>query len=509
MQVFKLFHKIKNKPVLARWLFYLGLLAYVMPIIILPIFPSLDGAAHLYSASLLARWSEFSESQNILLQNSFPPPNILSHWLMSMLWSFMHPLHIEKLIVILCLILPIISVEWLCRLKGISSLNALLLFPLLYNFMLFLGFYNFLLGVGLVFFTYSLLTALDGKKPTTIIISSLLLGVAMHFSHLMMLPAISGLLLIDFIIAKNRTRGIALLTFIPLSLASVLSFYLIFIDRSEPMVFEWPGIITRLEMLWSSQPLVTFYETEKQTTRWFSLLILLILSVELWRIKRWNYTGRAFGIFAALILLGFLFIPENLLGGGFLSYRIQFFFLFSIIIVLMMEVRKVWQRILILGFILIYSPLQWKHQVKTFKDLTYLGKQMHEIGKELHHGGIVVPIYFSDNWLESHAANYAGLYHPVIIADFYEALNAYFPFYFNPNNHIFRLLKMDCEEGRKCPDIAYFESTYYQQVNYIFNIKKRPWPEECPLGEYLSEHFEHFKETDDVMVYKRKSLSQE
>lgn len=504
MKVFRWLHKIKNKPVLARWLFYLGLFVYLIPVYLLPLFPTLDGAAHLYSASLMARWNDFPLAHEFFLKQPFPPPNIISHWLMYLLWPILHPIGIEKIIVALSIALPAISVEWLCRQKGISSINALLVLPVLYNFMLFLGFYNFLIGIGLLWLSYAILTRLQGEKTIWIVLVSLGLGSAMHFSHLMILPAATGLLFIDFLVSKNRTRGTALIIFSVLSIVSILLFYNQFVEKSD-LNLSWPSLTDRLNMLWNSQPLVSFYQSENLRTRLFSLLLLILLVVELWRVKRWSYSGRTFGLFSALVLVGLMVIPDDLLGGGLLAQRIQLVFIYGICITLIMEIRRMWQRGLILLFILSYGPIQLQHQVKIAKDLSYMGSQMYQIGKQLDEDGILVPVYFTDNWLESHAANYAGLHRNIIIADFYEALNPYFPFYYNPELNLFRIMGMDTEKGRKCPEIEHLEQVTNFEVTYILNIKKRAWPDDCNLGAYIDRYFELYLETDDVQVYKRHS----
>ena len=504
MALIRTYHKLKNKPALSRWLFYLGLLVYLMPVYLLPLFPTLDGAAHLYSASLIARWSEIPIAHDLLLQQPIPPPNILSHWIMASLWSFLSPIAIEKFIVVLCLALPAIAAELLCRQKGISSINAILILPLLHNFLLYMGFYNFVLGSGILLLSYVALGYLHRKRPWLIVLIVLISGALMYFAHIFILPFFTFVLLIDYLFSKARVKRIALLTSLAPLILSVYMFYNNFVEKTgEPINIAWPNIGERLDMLVNAQPLIIFYQSESQRTMWFSALLLILLLAELLRIKRWSFSGRAFGVISLGFLLAFLVVPDELMGGAILAIRLQLIFLYMLIFLLILEVRRGWQRIIIILFIISYGPYHLHYQTKANKDLSYLGSQLYHIGQNLDRGGIVVPIYFNDNWLEAHVANYAGLQHPVIIADFYEALNPHFPFYFNPKANPYTLMGMDQPGGRTCPDIPAMEAVIGHKVQYIINIKKRPYPEGCYLDDFINDYFDFFEETDDCVVYKR------
>ncbi|MCC5918760.1 MAG: hypothetical protein JJU02_15680 [Cryomorphaceae bacterium] len=497
-------HKIKNKPALSRWLFYLCLAGLVFPIYLLPLFPTLDGAAHLYGASLIARWNEFSFAHEVFLKHPFPPPNILSHWLMAAVWSFASPAGIEKGLVMLIIILPAIGAEIICRQKGISSVNALLILPLSHNLMLYMGFYNFLLGIGIMILAYAVLHYLRGKSTWMIVMYTLAVAILMHFSHLFILPFFTGILLIDFLFSKSRLKRIALISsLLPLA-ASFIVFFMFNVEKSSSSYqFIFPETLQRLAELWDAKPLVTFRETETIRTQWFTILLIVLLFTELWRIKRWSYSGRAFGVISAALLIIFLFTPDALFGGGFLSVRVHLFLLVSLVLLLILEVRRIWQRIAIILFFFIYTPLQYEYQYKISKYLSHLGSQLYHLGEQMQTPGIALPVYNIENWLEQNVANYAGVHNPILIADFYEALNPHFPFYYNHYMHLYRMMGLDEEGGNDCPDIQAMESKSSFKIEYIINIRHKTFAEDCPLSEMIETEFTKIGETIDCTLYQR------
>jgi hypothetical protein len=129
---------------------------HVLPVWIMPHFPTQDGAAHLYNAHLL---TELLSQTNFQLRQLYTidyqlHPNILVHVVLAGLLKVFPPGLAEKIVQTCILALLPVSMLYLVRSIGRGGeVFSLAGFLFAYNNLFFRGFYNFNLGVGLMVLT--------------------------------------------------------------------------------------------------------------------------------------------------------------------------------------------------------------------------------------------------------------------------------------------------------------------------------------------------------------------
>ena len=144
--------KISQPRDIAAWVAFGGLLAASCAwILSLPVFPSQDGAAHVYYArvtrDLLMGRPGFGLDYHIA--RYFPPYSVHAYLLM-LLRQWAQPELAEKLLACLCVIVGGIGVAYLARQVGRSAtVIAALAVPFLLHRWVFTGFYGYDIGIGL------------------------------------------------------------------------------------------------------------------------------------------------------------------------------------------------------------------------------------------------------------------------------------------------------------------------------------------------------------------------
>jgi len=117
-------------------------------------FPTTDGPSHLENAYILRHW--FDQDQRyagIYEINPEPVPNWFTHGALALFMVAVPPLVAEKVLVTFLILALVVSMGILLRAMGRDHLFHLLLaFPLLYNFLLFMGFYNYMFSLAVMFF---------------------------------------------------------------------------------------------------------------------------------------------------------------------------------------------------------------------------------------------------------------------------------------------------------------------------------------------------------------------
>lgn len=307
----RLFHKLKNKPVLARWLFYLCLTIALVPII-------------------------FSKDQHIIGLN-ITDDQLFGHekWL-SVLNKF-NVFSAEQLLITLSVGLSGFAAELRCRQKGISAVNALLIIPVVVGQLIFLGHVTAVLAIAVALIGFIIL---DYRLPKWLyFFFPLLFGWVIFAINPPILPAFITLIIIDFIIVRKEEKRLAIVG----STLALLSFLLLQ-DVFLPSIS--PGFSTAPIQNITNQPQRWFQFA------WATAMTLLILT-EITRAKRWTYSGRSF----ALAGLSFLFLAILFQNSAPFAKVWWYIGILSICFLMLSEIRKVWQRILIIALTAIWLPL--------------------------------------------------------------------------------------------------------------------------------------------------------
>jgi hypothetical protein len=133
-----------------RGLTVLGLAALAL-VVCLPVFPSGDGACHLYYSDVVkSLWRSPAAYDGYFRIKTWFPPYALLYYLLIGLMSFLPPVVAEKAVAALCVAGCLWGVRYLAKALGpCASLGGLFALPLIFSPPLYYGFYNFLLGTGL------------------------------------------------------------------------------------------------------------------------------------------------------------------------------------------------------------------------------------------------------------------------------------------------------------------------------------------------------------------------
>ncbi|MCH8545214.1 MAG: hypothetical protein LAT54_00625 [Cryomorphaceae bacterium] len=316
----RLLHKLKNKPVLARWLFYLCLALALLPFIV--------------SKNQLS--AEVHSMINAIRSNT-PHNYLFGHetWLAYVV--NLNFISAEKLLIAMSIGITGFAAELRCRQKGISAVNALIVLPIVIGQLLLLGHITAFLAIGVAFIGFIIL---DYRLPKWLyFFLPLLFGLLVFAINPPILPAFILLIIIDFIIVRKEEKRLAIV-----GSTLALSAFLLLQDVVLPNIS--PSFSSASIQNISNQPQRWFQYT------WTIVLMLLFLT-EITRAKRWTYSGRSF----ALAGLCFLFLAILFQDSS--QYANVWWFMCSISLsfLLLSEMRKVWQRILIILLMAIWLPL--------------------------------------------------------------------------------------------------------------------------------------------------------
>jgi hypothetical protein len=219
-----------------RGLFAALLAVHLLPIWVVPFFPSQDGPSHLYNARLLL---DMLDPANFQVRQvfAFSPalhPNLLPHLLLCALQLVLPPPVADKLVVSLCVALLPISLAWLLRgLRPGHQVFALLGFLFAFHKHLHMGLYAFSLGIPLSLFALGFWwRRRDAPSARDVAIQSALLALV-YLTHFM---AFAVLLLVlatatAWILLLRARRGLrGELRNAAVQLGALLPFLLIALD---------------------------------------------------------------------------------------------------------------------------------------------------------------------------------------------------------------------------------------------------------------------------------------
>ena len=315
----RLFHKLKNKPELARWLFYLCL---AVPIITLAFSNPFSG--------------DFWQMLDAV-RNNAQHDQLFGHEIWLRYVADLNVISAEKLLILLSIGLTGFAAELRCRQKGISAVNAMLIIPVIVGQLLFLGHVTAVLAIAIALIGFIIL---DYRLPKWLyFFFPLLFGWVIFAINPPILPAFITLIIIDFIIGRKEEKRLAIVG----STLAILAFLLlqdVFLPSISP--------------IFSTTPIQNI---TNQPQRWFqyawAIAMALLILTEISRAKRWTYSGRSF----ALAGLSFLFLAILFENNAPFAKVWWYMGIVSICFLLLSEIRKVWQRILIIVLTAIWLPL--------------------------------------------------------------------------------------------------------------------------------------------------------
>jgi len=486
--------------------FLLITLLNILPIVSFKFFPTLDGPAHLYNSNLINHllFSDNSQLNMFFMFNHEPVPNWSGHIILSLFNLFLPAFLAEKFLLLLYMIgLPF---AFRVLIKTISPDNyffSYLIFPFTYPFLLILGFYNTCIAIVLLLVTLTCWIKFE-ENLTSVknIIILFILFIATYFSHLF----IFGILLIiiclhiftktifnwvntynfkkALIISIRKSLILFLITLLPLSL---LFYY--FYSRQSTGVANFINHEELLSWIKNIRPIISlnFLAEEKYTKKIFYIIIVILIIAVYNKINsikvldahsfkekiKYNFNNifsiNDFLLLSAIVFLFLYFImPDSDGVAGYVSVR--FCLLFFIVLCIWLSVQKFskWFMILsICGVLFLHFKLNNIYS-KAASDLSKIAVQCSNASKYIEPNSVVLPLNYSENWLQGHFNNYLGIDKPMVILENYECGLSWFPLKWNekffPNN-----ILGDFNSNQELQIMLLKNETQYPvKVDYVF-----------------------------------------
>lgn len=518
------------EPFLEWIAFYTLVILNMLPAIASPYLPTLDGPAHLYNANLITRLGTGSQFlAEHLSFNGEVVPNWGGHFFLIVFNGMMSPEAASKLFIGLCVFLLPVSFRYCVRrLNPESMLGSYLIFPFTYTLNFLLGFYNFHVGLIILFFTIGVLIDFRNKpirKSRVLLLFFLVLSAYLShlFTFLTLGLFIAGFCVLDIIHALaekkplklifRKTGLLLLVCALPLLLAA--RHFLLLHDTSNPAFLPTQQLLQWLLDLQSA--VVYSKEQEIPYTRTIAITIgvLFIAAVRL----RFRQLGekaehRSFlrkivlkiRIQDLFLLLAIAFtvlyfkLPDATPSAGFVSVRFNLL-LFLFVILWAATFRFANWIILPALAVIFYAHYELVNYRK--EPMHILSRHIREIihiEKSIRPNTVILPLNYSQNWIEQHQSNYLGIRKPLIILDNYEAYNNYFPLRWKPDHPLFDLThsnfsRFDLILQNTPPEL-------FERIDYIFVQEKALFPDS--LKEMLENMYNVEKSTKHYLLLERK-----
>lgn len=414
------------------------LLITLLPVLLFKYFPTVDGPAHLYNATLIrglvtdqAAWySQF------FYFNEVPVPNWTGHFIQAVAGSVFPVWMTEKFLLLIVLgLLPYAIFRILKSAEIKAGWHLIMIFPFLFTVLLYLGFFNYLIGISVMLLLLNRIIHL--KMPMTRYeILWLCLGtLILYFSHLLPLMLLMGFTVLAFFLNRKELISpvrvaIQLAGIFSLPLAGILySFRNKGLEGYQGTVgwVEKPELVS---WIFTGKTFIGLNgDVEGKSAAVFALMLMVALLTALFLIisKRMKSRG-GFWLAAAVDLLALYFIiPDGVGGGGFISLRLLLlFFLFVVIWLLHLELPSLLQTsLIVVALFSAWYPLLYR--IESAKQLSADAESVINAAELLPEHSVVLPLNYSTNWLHINLSSYAGTRSGVVVLDNYEAKQVDFP----------------------------------------------------------------------------------
>ena len=288
-----------------KYFFYVLILVFLIPLLFIKYFPTVDGPAHLYNANLLRHlWLNDQSSLNSFFDiNSGWSSNWINHLWDVLMGTFLPSWMVEKSLLIVYVVLLPLSFRYLVKNlqkgKNETPISVYLIFPFIYSFPLCIGFYNFCIGLPILLFALGYWIKNHDTINIKKVISLLLLSTLLYFSHLfnfllfgliLLVFEIQQLILQKKLIVTLRKLLMLLIACLP-GLALTMVFAIKNYGAEKSVYLPMANLVKGLSEM---QPLITInYEAEKNYISIVFWAILIMIAISLFLLFReWFKTKR-------------------------------------------------------------------------------------------------------------------------------------------------------------------------------------------------------------------------
>jgi len=445
-------------------LFFLTVtLVNTLPILLFKFFPTMDGAAHLYNATLINELI-LGANSNIALfyeMNSFPIPNWVGHFVLSLLLQVFPAYMAEKVLLLAILIF----LPWTFRqliLQYTKPYLSYIIFPACYSLLFYMGFYNLTISLIMLFLGLWFFSKIQFKFNIKNSLLLFLIVSLAYFSHIM---GFATLLMCMFIMSLQQflkelvspgKEKYFLFAFLKRQIGLVLAILptvILFLAFMSKTAFFGPEEkLTGGELIrWIKdiRPLIALdYEAELRFTEILYHLIIVLITVVLfvdieskmknlkitdipgYLFKRTTAKPNAFLITSFILLMLFFIIP-NSSSAGMMSDRLSLMFFIFLFIWIAVNKYPNWLSAFAILIILYVNFGLVKKYVGYTKGLSADAVCVYEAREHIAPYSTVLPINNSGHWLQIHFSNYLGADKPLVILENVEACVGWFPVRWN------------------------------------------------------------------------------
>ncbi len=454
------------KGVDSKFTFYITLFLSAGLILALPIYPSVDGAAHLYNSAIIKDliFNASSPFHSYFRFNPVIVPNWLDHIFLALLMVIFPAIWAQKLFVIAIIVsLALVFRKTIILINSENKVLSCLIFPFIFSCFFYIGLYNQLLSFLIL--NGFILWLLSAKpKGNSYYLGLVCFSVLLWFSSIVIyalfLIFIGIFTLFEFYDKKPKPLiclkkiGFLWLLFLPTLVLSIN-----FITKIKMLTDEKPiDLLNKFFLFFRLESLIIFDLSGESK---FTIPIVILLAFLFLRGKKTklinNSAIKTLQWCCVIVGLLFFIVPNNS-GAGMLSHRLAItLYLLFIILICRYSYPKpmiLWSTVLILG---IHIGLMMKRHNGRLKSYSQSSIQYLEVGKHIPEGATVWPISFDDDWFLGHSNNYLGIPNSSIILENYETYYPWFPLLFRSN--------------KAKPNILYNDLRIKNQLNSFSDIQ--------------------------------------
>jgi hypothetical protein len=482
-------------PARERALFTTLLVLHLLPLLLVPAFPSQDGASHVEAAF---NWRHYTDPEYPLLReyyirNPTPEPNLLGHLLLMALLRVARPATAEALMVAaLVLALPLSVRYALKSIRPGAAWLSVLAFPFVYGWAMHMGFFNFVWALPFFFFLVGYWIrhreALGLRQTIDVVALSLVLWSA-HVVPLVLALSVVGL----WLAFERRAVARTVSAFAP----SVLMLAA-FLWRKQPVPSDAPPFLDLLSGLVRLEGLVSFGGAEwiVSTAMVVLFAVLLVAGVFAWRETKAHMPADVLLAAAVLFTVFYFVAPRRLAGGAYVNERLALFPFFAVL--LWLAARELSPRVR-MGAHLAAAALALAAlglHLATYMRLRPQIAEYLQVAPHLQAHHTLLPLAFApQGWGLSarsprvkvflHTASYLAAERGVLNLANYEGNYVHFPLLFRNEVNPFVLLAREqgLEGDPPCVDIEAYRRATGKAIDYVllWGLREHQHDEPCTV----------------------------
>ncbi len=467
----------------------------LLPIWLVPFFPTQDGASHVENAELILNYWNLQrpEVREFYLLNTGSLTNWLGHNLLTGLLVAFPPLTAEKVFLSAYVILMPLGAWYLLRAHSKEAgWFALLVVPFVFSVVLYKGFYNFCTGMVIYFFMLGFFwrrrKGLSRRGTLALAVLSLLLYAAHVIAWAM--GALALVILAGWFLLRDweggETKRAAMLRgiWMPVAVALVSPATLLFLfvrqDTGTPFAFEtdwWTE-------LWNLVRLNVMVALDERDF-WFGGvlaaglgLLLVVQLVNKMRTRMWNAWDGWLVVTAAYLGV-YLIAPGALAGGSFVKQRLMLFLCFAVIVWLGAQAYPNRWRVAIQAAAVVWIVGLLVVRWDATRALSAQLADVYATGAMVAPGSTFLPLTIASRAPDDptspqlsrirvllHAAGYAAAERHAVNLGNYEARTDYFPLMYRPERSPIPFFR-GLASGTPSLDLDGYENATDVRVEYV------------------------------------------